>query len=69
MMVKDLLALFSERKPDEEIYILWFDKEEAELRLDQRLSKKEWADVVESMRTCEDIEEIAMNAMHEAAEC
>jgi len=67
MKVKDLLESLKHYKPEDEIYVLWYDKEEAEMNLDSELPEDIWAEIVEDMSNSKDIEDTASSLMYDLA--
>jgi hypothetical protein len=48
---KEVAQIFAAMPENEKVVIFWYDKEEAEIRLDRTITKKQWSEIAEATDT------------------
>jgi len=65
MKVKNLKEIISKMKDNEDIFVLWFDKAEAEIIFDSEIENKYWADIVEELQRDKYLDETVCSTLYE----
>jgi hypothetical protein len=70
MKVSEAIKMLQAYKPDEEIYIMWWDSDITEMYGEDKLTTDEWNDIVASMEHndagSEDVSEYLISQIEEA---